>query len=496
MLDLALGAPALQQSAPLADFCRSLATFLRDHVDPLAIDRDHAIPRSVLDEVARLGTFGVTIPEAWGGSGLGLLGACAVVDTIARRDRSLATTVGLHLGLGTRGLVAFGTEAQKSRWLPELAAGTRIGAFSATEPGAGSDLSRLATRVAPGAPGRLVVNGHKIYVTNGGLADVFTVAAASPGLSDAAAGASLVVLERGDAGLSVGAEERKLGLRGSSTTPLWFEDLEVPADRLLGPPGDGQQLLSQILAWGRTAMAAGCAGTAHAALDLATRHVAQRRQFGRPLSNQPVVRRQLADMAADLYAIRALIARTVRDEDNPVELERLSLAAKVYCSETDWNLCDRAIQLMGGSGYIEESGAPLLLRDARITRIFEGANDVLLTRLGSIELMHPRALRQTGTRADAIADEVHGVVAGLRESRGLKTLRHPEQLHWLGRLVVARDVAWALAERVSTGATTEHTPLLARALARTERAVRVIACERDDNDSGDVICAQLLEELA
>jgi len=496
MLDLALGAPALRQRAPLADFCRQLASLLRERVDPLDIDRRHAIPRSVLDELASLGTFGVTLPEAWGGAGFGLDGACAVVDTIARRDRAVATTVGLHLGLGTRGLVAFGTEAQQRRWLPALAAGTRIAAFSATEPGAGSDLSRLATRVVPAGPGRLLLNGHKIYVTNGGLASVFTVAAASPGLSDAAAGASLVVLEREDVGLTVGAEEKKLGLRGSSTTPLWFEDVAIPADRLLGPAGDGQQLLSQILAWGRTIMAAGCAGTAHAALDLATQHVAARRQFGRTLASQPVVKRQLADMAADLYAMRSLIARTVQADSDPVELERLSLATKVYCSETDWHLCDRAIQLLGGSGYIEESGAPLLLRDARITRIFEGANDVLLTRLGSIELMHPRPPRHTGTRADAIADEVHGAVATMRESGGLKALRHPEQLHWLGRLVVARDVAWALADRIAVEADAEQSPLSWRALARAETSVRVIACERDESDPSDVICSQLIEELA
>lgn len=496
MLDLALAAPALRQRAPLADFCKLLATFMRDRVDPLDIDRQHAIPRPILEEIAWLGTFGVTIPELWGGAGLGLVGACAVVDTLARRDRAVATTVGLHLGLGTRGLVAFGSERQQSRWLPELASGTRIAAFSATEPGAGSDLSRLATRVALAGEGRLVVNGHKIFVTNGGLADVFTVAAASPGLSDAAAGASLVVLERGDAGFSIGAEEHKLGLRGSSTTPLWFEDCAVPADRLLGPPGQGQQLLSQVLAWGRTIMAAGCAGTAHAALDLATHHVAARRQFGRTLSSQPVVKRQLADMAADLYAMRSLVARTAVEEGDPVELERLSLAAKVFCSETDWSLCDRTVQLLGGSGYIEESGAPLLLRDARITRIFEGANDVLLTRLGSIELMHPRPARQTGTRADAVAGEVHAAVGELRDAGGLKALRHPERLHWLGRLVLARDVAWALADRLGAEPGADHSPLLRRALARAERAVRLVVNEHDETDSGDVICDQLLEELA
>lgn len=477
----------------LVDFCRLLEQFLKDQVDPQAIDRSGVIPPAILSELAWLGTFGVSIPEAFGGSGLGLVGACAVVDTLAYRDRALATTIGLHLGLGTRGLVAFGSERQQSRWLPELAAGTCIAAFSATEPGAGSDLSRLQTRVSRVGPGRLQVDGHKIYVTNGGLASVFTVAAASPDLSDARAGSSLVVLERGDPGLVVGPEEKKLGLRGSSTTPLYLDAVQVPDGRLLGPPGRGQELVSQVLAWGRTIMSAGCTGTARAAVDLATRHVSVRHQFGRPLASHPVVRGQLADMAADLCAMRAIVMATAACESDPLQLERLSIAAKVYCSETDWSLCDRTVQLLGGSGYIEESGAPLLLRDARITRIFEGANDVLLSRLGTLELLQPRAYVATGTDADEIAIEVASIIAAWRETYGLRVLRDPRELHWLGRLVVVRETALALARRLDADTPDHELPLLRHALERAERARRVIFLESNDAVASELICSQLFE---
>lgn len=487
---------------PLSDFCGVLASFLAARVDPLAIDAAGAIPPAHLDELARLGALSVSLPASHGGAELGLVGATAVVDVIARRDRALATTVGLHLGLGTRALVTHGTAAQHDRWLPSLATGERIAAFSATEPAAGSDLSKIATRITPTATGRLRVDGQKIFVTNGGLAGLFTVAAASPGLGEASAGQSLIVLERSDAGLTIGPEEHKLGLRGSSTTPLFLDAVAVPADRLLGPPGHGQELIGEVLAWGRTIMAAGCAGTAHAALDLARAHVRERKQFGRALAHQPVVRAQLAEMGADLFTMRALIAHTAALEADRAALERASLVTKVIASDLDWQICDRALQLLGGMGYIEHSGAPLLLRDARITRIFEGANDVLLTRLGLLEAQHPKTPSETGTTADAIQQEVHGVVAFLRDALGLSLFRKHAELHWLGRLVAARDAALALVPYTRLPEGTAALGLdgaachwAQHALARIERMVCCALLDRDAPDA-EPLAQALLEEHA
>lgn len=422
-------------------FLAALDRFAASHLDARAIDRG-GMPRAVLAALAELGVFGVSLPARWGGSELGLAGACAVVESLARRDRAVATTVGLHLGLGTRALVAHGDEAQKDRFLPALASGQRIGAFAVTEPGAGSDLARLETRVARAIDGSLRLDGNKIYVTNGGLAGLFTIAAASPTIGGSGS-ACLVLVEPGD-GVVIGPEEDKLGLRGSSTVPLYFDGIALPADCILGPAGDGHRLVGETLAWGRTILAAGATGTGRAAFDAALAHVTMRRQFGRALASQPVVRTQLADMAADVFAMRALVRASASVESDGARLERRSLAAKVFCSERDWNVCDTALQLLGGLGYLEHSGVPLMLRDARVTRIFEGANDVLATRLGTLELVQPDAEHDEDARVARAAEVVREGVEHLRTALGVRALRRPDVLWRLGRMAILREAARAV----------------------------------------------------
>jgi alkylation response protein AidB-like acyl-CoA dehydrogenase len=472
---------------PLAGFLAELDRFLVANIDARKVDADHRLPAHIVPALAELGVFGVSIPEAYGGTELGLAGACAIVDTLARRDRAVATTVGLHLGLGTRGLVAFGSEDQKSRWLPDLASGRRLAAFSTTEANAGSDLSRLSTRARVDGD-RVTVDGEKIYVTNGGLAQIYTVAVATDGYGDQLAGRALMILERSDRGFTVGPEEDKLGLRGSSTTTLRFDGVEVGLDRLIGPPGHGPDQLAHVLAWGRTAMAAGCCGTAEAALDKTIAHVEIRRQFGKPLAAQPVVRVQLADMAATLHTMRAMVRATV-EATHALERERISLATKVFASEGDWQICDMAVQLHGGSGYIEETGVPLLLRDARITRIFEGANDVLVARLGQLELT-TRAEADASPGAESPDDpSVAALTARLvarARIRGLGALRDPVLLHQLGRLVILREAARAVARLPDAGRVlATHAQSRLRETAAAVYALRPLA-------TTDAICDALL----
>ncbi len=454
-----------------------------DHVDSRRIDAEHKIPAEHLAELAGLGVFGVSIPEAHGGAELGLYGACRIIDALARRDRAIATTVGLHLGLGTRGLVAFGSDTQKARYLPALAAGENIAAFATTEPNAGSDLMRLETRATfpdGGDPTRYVrINGQKLYVTNGGLAGLFTITAATAGLSGAHDRA-LFLVDRDTPGVSVGPEEHKLGLRGSSTTPVFFDDVHLGPDQRLGAPGQGGAQLDHILAWGRTAMAAGCCGTAQSALDEAVAHVQRRRQFGRSLASQPVIRLQLADMAATLHTMRAMVRMTAA-ATGPT-LERFSLSTKVFASDGDCAICDLALQLHGGSGYLEDTGLPLLLRDARITRIFEGANDVLITRRGQLELTSP----DPSPHWD---DPVSSLVAGLIEEarhRGLRALADPLLLHRLGRLVVLRDAADSLHD--------SHSPLAAHALHRLRSAAFATRLDLPPDTTEDALTALLEPE--
>lgn len=468
---------------PIASFVTTLERVMA-RLDPRQVDRDRHIPADTLRALAEVGAFGVSLPESHGGAGLGLAGTCRVVSALARRDRAVATTVGLHLGLGTRGLVAFGTDLQRDRYLPALASGRTLAAFATTEPGAGSDLTRLDTR-ATLRDGRLTVTGEKSYVTNGGLASLFTLTASAVGFPTP--GRVLLLAERQDPGLSVGREEDKLGLRGSSTTPVHL-DLDLPLHRLLGPPDRGPDQLAHILAWGRTAMAAGCCGTAEAALAMTLAHVESRHQFGRPLASQPIVRDQLAAMAARLLTMRALVAETAAiadmldDEPGSVtlahRLELYSLAAKVFASDGDWFICDLAVQLHGGSGYLEETGVALLLRDARITRIFEGANDVLLTRLGQLELT-----LKTLTTGPAAAP-----LLALREL-GLKVLRDPRRLHRAGRLTALGLAHAAIAHQAK--APSPPDPLAQHARALLEHALGVLWLEADLDDAPALELAHL-----
>jgi len=423
------------------------------------IDAAHAIAPEILADLAEMGFFGLSLPEEYGGAGFGLPAVCKAVAHIAQRDRSVATTVGLHLGLGTRGMVAFGSEALKQRYLPQLATGEAIAAFAATEPGAGSDLTRIATRLRL-EDDALTVRGSKIFVTNGGFANVFTLLTASPGLGGVRRGHSLVVVERGDRGVEVGPEEDKLGLRGSSTVSVHLDAVPVDEGRVVGGLGQGMAYAGHVLSWGRTVMASGCVGAAREALALTARHVLVRHQFGKPLAEHPVVRQQVADMAARLFAMDALVQYASSAED-PAVLSHRSTSAKIACSEGDWLLCDRAIQLHGGSGFIEESGVPLLLRDARVTRIFEGANDVLLSHLGTLAAVKPLGsgepiadgstpLRTSLQALVALRDDRQ---AAFKEQFGIRLFRRPRRLAQLGRLTSLVDASVAavmVAERLGT----------------------------------------------
>jgi alkylation response protein AidB-like acyl-CoA dehydrogenase len=428
-------------------------------LSPRTIDTDGRIPPPVLDELKGMGLLGLTIPEAYGGAGLGLQAACRVAATLARYDRSVATTAGLHMGLGTRGLVAYGSGALKERVLPRLATGT-LGAFAATESNAGSDLTAVATKAMLDQD-RLLVDGAKIYVTNGGLAGVFTLLVSTPWATGGRRAQSLLLLERTDHGLEVGAEEKKLGLRGSSTTSLFATGVEVSPDRIIGEPGTGARQASHVLSWGRTVMASGCLGSAGAALDAALRHVTTRKQFGRTLAQLDVVREQVADMAATHFAMEALIqdtAASVTDE----ELLARSLGAKVVCSEGGWQIGDTALQLHGGSGFIEDTGLALVLRDLRITRIFEGANDVLLVHAGTLAVT--TGMPVTDPALDGLPEDLRAHHQTLRQRfsthlaevklrHGVRLLGDQRRLHRIGRLATLRASCDAAVRRAASEGT-------------------------------------------
>lgn len=379
-----------EEDSVVESLSESIEAWASRHLDPLEIDRRGAIPADALRSAGELGLFGVTTPERFGGSALSMKAACRTIDRIAQHDTSSAISVGLHIGLGVRALVEFGSEELRRAYLPDLAAGRKLAAMAVTEAGAGSDLASMRTIARRCADGTLRLSGSKAFVTNGGLADVFTVAAATPELGGRGHGHSLLLVERDAPGLRVGREERKLGIRGSSTTALHLDDVRLPPDRVIGEPGRGLSQLHQVFSWGRTVMAAGCLGGARSAARLAASHVLSRRQFGRPLAGFGQVREKIARMDAGLFAMESLVRLTAAlGSASDTDLGWESAVTKCFCSERASEVVDDALQLHGGSGFIEDTGISRLYRDVRVTRIFEGANEVLRFHLAASALLFP-----------------------------------------------------------------------------------------------------------
>ncbi|MFI5300287.1 MAG: acyl-CoA dehydrogenase family protein [Polyangiales bacterium] len=380
---LSRAAETAEEQSSLESIVGGVRDFCKAHVDAAAIDARGSLPPALLGAASEHGLFGLTVPTDHGGSGLSLKATARVVSELAAHDGSLAACVGLHSGLAMHALLHHASPAIQARYLPEVATGRRLLSFAATEPEAGSDISAVRTTLSQ--PGRTFsLRGSKCYVTNGGLCGLVTVLAKSPGLGGARAGHTLALIDPSWAGVGRGREEHKLGLRGSSTLTIDFDDVEVPADHTLGTIGHGLQYAHDALAWGRTLMAAGCLGTTRAALDQARAHVEARRQFGRSLAAFPRVRAVLANAEADLFVAESVV-RLVGDLHaiDPRAIGVASAIAKIIASEVGWSSVDHALQLMGGAGYLEDHGVARRLRDVRVTRIFEGSNDVLRLHLAT-----------------------------------------------------------------------------------------------------------------
>lgn len=438
-----------------------VARFMRKQVDGYAIDHEGTIPGSVRVGLARLGLFGMTIPSAYGGAGLSLGAACRVVAEIARADRAVAIMVGLHAGLGTRGLVELGAAALRARWLPRLASGECVASFGATEASAGSALTAVRTtgRVVDG---RLLLDGEKSYVTNGGFAGLFTVLARTPGLGGERAHSLICV--PGDApGVGRGSEEDKLGIRGSSTVTVTFDGVRVPLDHVLGEPGKGLEQANGLLAWGRTLMSAGCAGAARGALDATLAYVRDRRQFGSPIGEFAATRAHVAWMAARVCAMESLVRSVGEAQAAGASIETDSAIAKVLCSEGAFDVCDRAVQMHGALGFLEPTGIARMLRDTRITRIFEGANDVLLLRIGTAALAEGAVGDPSGDLGvDELGRSIAVAAREIRDRQGVGAVRHQLALQRLARALVCVRAAQACL----AGGWTED-PTVARHAVRT-----------------------------
>jgi alkylation response protein AidB-like acyl-CoA dehydrogenase len=330
-------------------------------------------------EVARklgeCGLLGTPFPQRYGGAGLGELGYCLLMEAMGAVCTSTATFVGAHIGIGVMAIYLGGSEAQKERYLADLCAGRKIAAFCLTEPNAGSDAASIRTRAIRDG-NRWIISGSKIYITNGPIADVMTVLAVNDPALGSRGGVTAFIVEKGMPGLSVGTIEHKLGIRGSATSEIIFDEVAVPSTNVLGQVGAGFITFMQTLDTGRLGLGAACLGGAEAALDRMCRYAAGRTQFGKSLGEKQSIQWLIADTATEVEALRSLVYRTAWMVDTGQPFTREGGMCKLFGSEVASRAIQRALQVHGALGYSRDFPLERMWRDARIAEIFEGTNEI------------------------------------------------------------------------------------------------------------------------
>ena len=352
----------------------TVRSFADEKIAPVAeeLDREHRFPYELVSEMAELGLMGIPIPEEYEGGGGDTLSYAIAIEELTRVDSSVAITVAAHTSLGTMPVFLFGSEKQKREWLPDLASGRRLAAFGLTEPGAGSDAGSTNT-TARLEDGLWVIDGAKMFITNAGT-DITSLVTITARTGDDEV--SNLIVPNGTAGYEISAPMRKLGWRASDTRELSFQACAVPEGNLLGPRGAGFRQFLEILDGGRISVAAMGVGLAQGAYDLAYRYALEREQFGRPIGSFQAVQFQLADLATEIEAGRALVHRAawLKDQDRPFALE--AAQAKLYTGLLSNRAANVALQIHGGYGFMEESVISRFYRDQKVLEIGEGTNEV------------------------------------------------------------------------------------------------------------------------
>jgi butyryl-CoA dehydrogenase len=351
--------------------------FAENEVAPVAavLDREHRVPREIMRKLGQIGLLGVCFPQEYGGMGAGEMGYCILMEELGRVCTSTATNVGAHIGIGAMVIYLDGNEEQKQKYLVPLARGEKFAAFGLTEPNAGSDAAAVRTRAVREGDS-YILDGGKVFITNGGYADVITVMAATDPSLGAHGGITAFIVETDWEGFSVAREEDKMGIRGTSTAELVFEELRVPQENVLGKVGEGFIPFMKSLDMGRLTLGAACLGGAQAALDWAVRWAKTRQQFGVELVHKQSVQWMIANMATEIEALRSLVYRVGWMVDTGQPFTRLAAMCKMYGSEVASRAIDMALQIHGGLGLSRDFPIERSFRDARIAEIFEGTNEI------------------------------------------------------------------------------------------------------------------------
>jgi len=380
------------------------------------------MPAAFLEELRQFGLFGLVIPEAHGGIGFGSTAYSRVLQEIATFDGSIALTVGAHSSIGMRGLLLLGTDAQKARWLPRLTTGEIIAAFCLTESGAGSDAAAVRT-TARRDGNDWILNGEKIWITNGGMADFFTVFAKTPDVqTKGKAALTAFVVTRDMPGVSTGPHEDKMGIRASSTTTVRMDEVRVPGDHVLGGIGQGFKAAMRILNAGRTGLGGGSVGGMKRLISLSAKQAVERQQFGRPISEFGMIKEKVGAMVVDAFASESVVSLVAGIIDQGYEDFAVEAAiSKVFATEALWRTADDALQIAGGNGFMKEFPYEKAVRDSRINRIFEGTNEILrlFIALTAMNDVGQQLKELAGVVKNGVADPIKGfgVLSGYAKKR-------------------------------------------------------------------------------
>jgi acyl-CoA dehydrogenase len=351
--------------------------FVNERLRPLEakISEDDAIPEDVIGEMRALGLFGLSIPEEFGGLGLSMEEEVLVCFELGRCSPAFRSTFGTNVGIGSQGLVMFGTDAQKQNYLPGIASGEIVTSFALTEPEAGSDSGSVRTSARKDGD-HYVLKGAKRYITNANRAHLFTVMARTNPEVKGGGGVSAFLVERNLPGVSVGKPEKKMGQQGAHICDVNFDDVRVPAANRLGGEGEGFKVAMQVLDRGRLHIAAICIGVAERLIEECVAYAGSRKQFGQTLSSFQMIQAQLADCRTEAYAARCMAIDAARQRDLGENVTMLASCTKLFASEMVGRVADRAVQIFGGAGYVADYGIERFYRDVRIFRIYEGTSEI------------------------------------------------------------------------------------------------------------------------
>lgn len=360
-----------------AQLIETVRRFVREKCIPIEaqVGEEDRVPDSVVAEMRQLGLFGLSIPTEYGGLGLSMEEEVLVCFELGHTSPAFRSVIGTNVGIGSQGVVMFGSDAQKKEWLPRLAGGEIIASFALTEPGAGSDAASLRTTAIRDG-NDYVVNGTKRFITNAARAGMFTLLARTDPSKKGASGISAFIVPAKTPGIAIGRPEKKMGQQGAHISDVIFEDARVPAGLRLGGEGEGFKVAMQVLDRGRLHISAVCVGVAERLIRECVTYARERKQFGRAIGEFQLIQAMLADSKTEAYAARAMVldAAKARDSGRTVTME--AACSKYFASEMVGRVADRAVQIFGGAGYVADYGIERFYRDVRIFRIYEGTSQI------------------------------------------------------------------------------------------------------------------------